>query len=116
MSDQDPSEESLPDSGVRAGQVIGDRYEVIRRLGSGGMGFVFEVKHRALDQNFALKMLKPALATDPQLAARFLQEAKSASALRHRNIVQVTDFGVHEGRPFMVMELLKGETLAALMT
>jgi serine/threonine-protein kinase len=95
------------------GRVIDDRYEVAGILGEGGMGTVYRVRHRALDRFFALKVLRRDLASDPDLAARFLREARATAMVRHPNIVAITDFGRLDGDvPYFVMEQLVGETLA----
>ena len=101
--------------GVRRGDVIGGRYEIVRLLGAGGMGAVFEARHQAIGKTVAIKILRPAVARDPQLAPRFLQEAQAANAVRHKNIVEILDFGVEEDRPYMVLEYLHGESLASLL-
>ncbi len=101
--------------GFRPGEIVGERYEIVRLLGEGGMGAVFEARHRVLGRVVAIKVLKPELALNEQFTARFLQEARSAAELHHKNIVEVTDFGVDRGRPFMVMEYLRGESLDALL-
>lgn len=101
--------------GFRPGEIVGERYEIIRLLGEGGMGAVFEARHRVLGRVVAIKVLKPDLALNEQFAARFLQEARSAAELHHKNIVELTDYGVDRNRPFMVMEYLKGESFDGLL-
>ena len=101
--------------GVTVGEVIADKYVIVSRLGSGGMGAVFEARHRTIGKLVAIKILRADLATDPQQAARFLQEARAANEVTHRNIVEVLDFGSHDGRPYMVMEYLRGEALSAML-
>jgi serine/threonine-protein kinase len=101
--------------GVRRGDVIGDRYEVVRQLGAGGKGAVIETRHKAIGKTVAIKILRPDVARDPQLAPRFLQEAQAANAVRHKNIVEILDFGVDGDRPYMVIEYLRGESLASLL-
>src|SRR5438046_2381729 len=78
------------------------RYEVVREIGKGGMAQVFEGKHSELGMRVALKLVQPALATHPMAVARFLREAKAASHIRHQNVVEVFDVGIHEGLPFIV--------------
>ena len=101
--------------GVGVGDRVADKYRVVRRVGRGGMGAVFEAEHESIKRPVALKVLRAELAADPMQAARFQREAQSATQVRHPNIVDILDFGVHDGRPFMVMELLEGETLGAVM-
>jgi serine/threonine-protein kinase len=98
------------------GQTIDDRYEVVQTLGEGGMGTVYEVRHKSLKRSFAMKVLRRDLAQDEELAARFTQEAKATAAIRHPHVVSISDFGnVHDGRPYFVMELLDGTTLSDLI-
>jgi len=102
---------SVPE--IVAGTNIGGRYEVIRRLGEGGMGAVYEAEHTAIQRRVALKVLHAEFGRNPSVVERFLQEARAVNAVRHRNVVEVMDFGVDNGRPWLVMELLSGESLAA---
>ncbi|MDB4931249.1 MAG: Serine/threonine protein kinase PrkC, regulator of stationary phase, partial [Myxococcaceae bacterium] len=101
--------------GLSPGDVVGGRYEIISLLGEGGMGAVFQAKHQVLGRVVAIKVLKPDMATSEQFAGRFLQEARSAAELHHKNIVEISDYGVDGDRPYMVMEYLKGESLDAYM-
>jgi serine/threonine-protein kinase len=98
------------------GARIDGRYEVLSILGEGGMGRIYEVKHTALDRPFAMKILRPELAQDAELAARFILEAKATASVKHPNVVQITDFGrLPDGVPFFVMELLVGHTLGEVL-
>jgi serine/threonine protein kinase len=101
--------------GLFPGDTIGGRYEIVRLLGAGGMGAVFEARHTAIGKTVAIKVLRPDAARDPQLAPRFLQEARSANDVRHKNIVEILDFGVEGNRPYMVLEYLHGDTLATVL-
>ena len=99
-----------------AGQRIADRYDVVRLLGEGGMGQVYEARHVELDKQVAIKFLFLELAEDEELLARFRREARITAALRHANIVEVMDFGVTgEGLPWLVMEYLTGESLQEIL-
>ncbi len=100
------------DPAVQAGDVLAGRYQLVRLLGEGAMGTVWEARQVTTGKAVALKLLKGRDAAD---AVRFLREARLASGLSHRNIVQVFDYWEAEGGgpTFMVMELLEGETLAA---
>jgi serine/threonine-protein kinase len=89
------------------------RYEVVGLLGRGGFGAVYEATHRELRKRVALKVLHREFALHPTIRARFAREAVAASGLRHPHVVDVTDVGVSEGQPYLVMEFLEGETLRA---
>ena len=101
--------------GVGPGDVIGGRYELVRVLGAGGTGAVFEARHRVIGRRVAVKLLLPELAMHASVSKRFLQEAQSASEVRHKNIVEVLDFGDDHRRLYMVMEYLEGESLGAFI-
>ncbi|MDP3274486.1 MAG: serine/threonine-protein kinase [Deltaproteobacteria bacterium] len=96
-------------------ELINQRYLVVRLLGAGGMGAVYEARDQVLDKRIALKILHSEIAQDPQMNARFIQEARAASAFKHSNVVESLDFGVHQGAPFLVMEYLEGESYADLL-
>jgi serine/threonine protein kinase len=93
------------------------RYLLERRLGQGGMGVVFQARHIFLKTPHAIKVILPDLVgNDPMLVTRFRQEALAAAAIRHQNIIAVTDFGVVRGTmPFLVMEFIKGKSLQDLL-
>jgi formylglycine-generating enzyme required for sulfatase activity len=93
------------------------RYLLERRLGQGGMGVVFQARHIFLKTAHAIKVILPDLVgNDPMLTTRFRQEALAAAAIRHQNIIAVTDFGVVRGTmPFLVMEFVKGRSLQEIM-
>jgi serine/threonine protein kinase len=105
----------IPDVKLDAGLVVKDRYVIVRLLGAGGMGAVYEARDQVLDKRVALKILHASIAGDPHIHARFLQEARAASALDHPHVVKSLDFGTHEGAPFLVMEFLEGESFADLL-
>src|ERR1044072_3899248 len=97
--------------------VLDARYQLERRLGQGGMGFVFQARHIFLKTAHAIKVILPDLVgNDPMLVTRFRQEALAAAAIRHPNMTAVTDFGVARGTmPFLVMEYVKGSSLQELL-
>src|SRR5262245_63045489 len=88
-------------------------YEIIAKLGEGGMGEVYRAKDTRLGRDVAVKVLTGHLSTDAGAKARFEREAKAASSLNHPNICAVYDVGAQEDVHFLVMELVEGETLAA---
>jgi serine/threonine-protein kinase len=95
------------------GDIIARKYRLIRLLGEGGTATVWVAENTVLDTQVAIKILRPALASNPRIVARVRREAKATAAISHKNVVQVFDYGVTSfGAPFIVMELLKGETLA----
>jgi serine/threonine protein kinase len=102
--------------GLRAGTVLKQTYEVIRLIGRGGMGEVYEVKHVRLSGRYALKVLRADVSEDQDLLSRFRREAEITSALRDHNIVQVFDFDrTPDGCVYLAMEYLDGCDLAALL-
>lgn len=90
-------------------------YEVDSLIASGGMGTVFRARDTRLNRQVALKVLAPGGPIDPERLARFTQEARTTALLNHPNIVAVYDVGADRGMPFVVSELLRGETLRARM-
>jgi serine/threonine-protein kinase len=94
------------------GATVAGRYQVIRKLGEGGMGSVYLAMHTILEKQVALKVLHGEFARKPDLVDRFMQEAKAASRIRHENVIDISDFGVTpEGHVFFAMELLQGNDL-----
>ncbi|HNQ16338.1 MAG TPA: protein kinase, partial [Pyrinomonadaceae bacterium] len=93
--------------------VLEEKYHLERRLGQGGMGVVYKARHAYLKTQHAIKVILPDLVgNDPQLVTRFRQEALAAAAIRHQNVVGVSDYGVAFGKiPFLVMEYVEGESL-----
>src|SRR6266446_3751410 len=88
-------------------------FEIIERLGQGGMGAVYKARQTSLDRLVALKTLQPSLASDAEYITRFRQEAKAAAALNHPNLVQVYSAGESEGVHYFAMEYVDGESALA---
>jgi formylglycine-generating enzyme required for sulfatase activity/serine/threonine protein kinase len=97
--------------------ILDARYQLEKRLGQGGMGVVFQARHIFLKTAHAIKVILPDLVgNDPMLVTRFRQEALAAAAIRHPNIIAVTDFGVVRGSmPFLVMEFVNGKSLQDML-
>src|SRR5438128_839161 len=97
---------------IGTGAIVGS-YEILERLGTGGMGEVYRARHLHLDRQGAIKMLLMELSQDREAVDRFFAEARATSLIHHPGIVEILDCNVHEsGRVYLVMELLEGETLA----
>src|SRR5213080_204658 len=98
--------------------ILDARYQLERRLGHVGIGVVFRARHIFLKTSHAIKIILPDLVgNDPMLVTRFRQEALAAAAIRHQNIIAVTDFGVVRGTmPFLVMEFVRGKSLQDVMS
>ncbi|HET8934657.1 MAG TPA: serine/threonine-protein kinase, partial [Polyangiales bacterium] len=99
----------------RIGQIVGEKYRIEEVLGVGGMGAVFRARHELIDKVVALKWLHSDADSGSIARERFLREARLAARVQHPNIVEVYDFGLDDNTPYLVMELLQGETLTALI-
>src|SRR6185295_4450103 len=93
--------------------ILINQYELIREIGSGGMGRVFLARDQKLGRKVAIKFLHTA---DEEHTHRFLREAQTTATCNHENIVVIHDWGEHEGVPYMVLEYLEGQSLKALAT
>ncbi|MDQ6794367.1 MAG: protein kinase, partial [Chloroflexota bacterium] len=97
------------------GNVLGGRYRLIELLGQGGMATIYRARDNQLERDVAVKLLRPEYGRDPDFGTRFQQEARAAASLNHPNVVAVYDYGQDAAGPFIVMELIDGEDLAAII-
>jgi serine/threonine-protein kinase len=101
---------------ISEGSVLAGKYRIVRLLGEGGMGTVFEGRHLELDQPVAIKVLRRELAADPEAVTRFSREARAASSLRSPHVAKIFDVGrLDDERPYIVMEYLDGSDLGAVL-
>jgi serine/threonine protein kinase len=108
---------SSPDQRLAPGAILAERYEIIERLGAGGMGTVYLARHRLMDRLCALKVLPPGHHRDAEALERFTREARNASRMVHPNVCTVYDFGTTgEGVAYLAMEYLEGRTLGAILS
>ncbi|MGZ3425415.1 MAG: serine/threonine-protein kinase [Polyangia bacterium] len=113
MNDESPQP---PPVDALVGHTLADRYRLTRKIGEGGMGSVYEAMHVLLSKPVAVKVLRDKYLDRPEVAQRLVQEARLASSIRHENIVDITDSGATEdGRTFVVMEHLEGQSLSELV-
>lgn len=98
-----------------SGAVVDGRYTLVRRLGGGGAGSVYRATPSGGGRAVALKLLDPTLARRPEMRARFEREARALNGLEHPHLIRFHDFGIHEGAPYLVMELLEGTPLDRLL-
>ena len=97
------------------GRVIGNRYEIINRIGNGGMATVYKAKDLTLNRFVAVKVLREEFTTDAEFIKRFNIEAQSAASLAHPNIVSIFDVGQEDNIYYIVMELIQGKTLKEII-
>jgi eukaryotic-like serine/threonine-protein kinase len=100
---------------LQPGDVLGGRYEILQLLGEGGMGAVYKAMDRELDRPVALKLIRPQLAANPSILARFKQELLLARQITHRNVIRIYDLGDADGVKFITMEFVEGEDLRTLI-
>src|SRR5262245_11200473 len=104
MNDEDPS-------ALTVGTILAGRFRVVRCMGVGGMGAVYEIEHELTKHRRALKLLHPEMAANAGVVERFLREASAAGRVGNPHIVETFDAGTLEsGAPYLVMEMLRGET------
>ncbi len=103
----------IPTNEERIGTILADKYKIVRVLGEGGMGVVFEGRHEFTRRAVAVKLLHPHLSKNEAMVRRFLREARAAASIKHRNVVDVLDMGREEGgQVYLVLEFLTGEALS----
>jgi serine/threonine protein kinase len=100
-------------AGAAGQRAAGERYELLEQIGAGAMGIVYRARDRRLQREVALKFLSEHMCANPDAAARFLQEARAAAALNQANIMTLHAIEEDPARPYLVMELVEGETLEA---
>jgi serine/threonine protein kinase len=100
---------------LNTGDVLGGRYEILQLLGEGGMGAVYKAMDRELDRPVALKLIRPQLAANPSILARFKQELLLAHQVTHKNVIRIYDLGDADGVKFITMEFVEGIDLRALI-
>lgn len=98
------------------GRVLDDRYEILAKLARGGMATVYRARDRRLNRTVAVKVMRPDLGEDDEFTAKFDREARSAATLSHPAVVGVFDQGMSDGRPYIVMEFVEGETLRRMLS
>jgi eukaryotic-like serine/threonine-protein kinase len=110
-----PARPQVAISALQTGDVLGGRYEILQLLGEGGMGAVYKAMDRELDRPVALKLIRPELAANPSILARFKQELLLAHQVTHRNVIRIYDLGDADGVKFISMEFVEGQDLRALI-
>ncbi|MEF3402002.1 protein kinase, partial [Listeria monocytogenes] len=91
--------------------VLGNRYEIIKKIGDGGMAFVYEARDKLLNRTVAIKVLRPEFVDDEEFLTKFKREAEAVASLSHPNIVNVYDVGEDGKVHYIVMELIEGQNL-----
>src|SRR5438045_5373516 len=94
-------------------QIIAGRFRIECEIGTGGMGTVYRAAHLGLERPVAVKIIKPEHASDPDVADRFMREARTMAKLRHQHAAMIFDAGIlPDGRHFIIMEFVEGQTLS----
>ncbi len=110
-----PQQLSDPSVGLAEGDIVGERYEIIKLLGEGGMGAVYKARDRELDRLVAVKVIRPELASNPEILKRFKQELILARQVTHKNVIRIFDLGVADGRKFITMDFVEGRDLKSIL-
>ena len=106
---------SDPSTNLEPGMMLGERYEILKRLGEGGMGAVYKARDHELDRMLALKVIRPELAGHPDILRRFKQELILARQVTHKNVVRIFDLGTADGRKFITMDFIEGNDLKSMI-
>src|SRR5579871_5324648 len=104
-----------PSAPLNPGTVLGERYEIIKRLGEGGMGAVYKARDRELDLLVALKVIRPELSSNPEILRRFKQELILARQVTHKNVIRIFELGMADGRKFITMDYIDGRDLKSIL-
>src|SRR5437899_5943285 len=112
---QSTAAETAAKGQLQTGTIIGDRYEILQLLGQGGMGAVYKARDIELERLVALKLIRPDLASHPEILRRFKQELILAREVTHRNVIRIFDLGQAHGVRFITMEYVEGRDLRALL-
>jgi eukaryotic-like serine/threonine-protein kinase len=112
---QTTAKETAAKGQLQPGTIIGDRYEILQLLGQGGMGAVYKARDIELERLVALKLIRPDLASHPEILRRFKQELILAREVTHRNVIRIFDLGQAHGVRFITMEYVEGRDLRALL-
>ncbi|HWB76818.1 MAG TPA: serine/threonine-protein kinase [Nannocystaceae bacterium] len=116
QSASDPATRGRRPTGIVVGELLADRYRIVRPLGAGGMGEVWEAVHVVIGRAVAVKVLVPDLRPESTRAERMMREAKLVAKIEHPHVVEIIDFGhTGNGTPFIAMELLRGRSLFAVL-
>jgi eukaryotic-like serine/threonine-protein kinase len=110
-----PSSSAAAKGQLEPGSTLGDRYEILQLLGQGGMGAVYKARDIELDRMVALKLIRPDLASHPEILRRFKQELILAREVTHRNVIRIYDLGQASGLRYITMEYVEGRDLRALL-
>jgi serine/threonine protein kinase/tetratricopeptide (TPR) repeat protein len=100
---------------LQIGTFLGNRYEILELLGEGGMGAVYKAADREVDRIVALKVIRPEMASNPEILARFKQELVLSSRVTHRNVIRIYDLGEAQGVKFITMEFIEGKDLRSIL-
>ncbi len=104
-----------PNAPLEPGTVLAERYEILKRLGEGGMGAVYKARDRELDKLLALKVIRPELAGHPDILRRFKQELILARQVTHKNVIRIFDLGMSGGCKFITMDYIEGRDLKSIL-